>query len=753
MNEILQLKGHFEQRKNDSRPKAANIPKNSEVNIDHLINLKNNLKEINNFWNNETLSIKPLVSVHYNDIIAKSNRIKGILDSSSQKNNNSIVGAKYSHHNGIKHIITHCVERKIIIDAIKKIERVINIIENHFGKCISHDDINEINKNKYTDYFSREDYSISKTRFVNIVVDAYYVEKFSVEKNTSQFDNNSIITIYDTGVKTEEIFKQLDIEFLNVKSIDETTLLLTPDQFNLLKTKAPYLISMAVSDISKLELEEVNEFKKITHKISDPTNEPTIGVIDTMFDNRVYFSKWVEFKNMLDPNIELNEEDFQHGTMVSSIIVDGSNINPELNDGCGHFKVRHFGVAKSGYSSSFTILRLIKEIVETNKDIKVWNLSLGSSMEIDSNFISPEAAILDKIQYENNVIFVVAGTNKSVNANVKKIGAPADSINSLVVNSVSLENKPSEYSREGTVLSFFNKPDVSYYGGEGGEGSNRLKAYSPLGDVFVKGTSFAAPWIARKLAFLIEILGLSRELAKALIIDSASGWNDKLYSSNLIGYGVVPIHIDEIVKTPDDEIKFLINGISEKYDTYNYNIPIPEYKEKQPYISKATLCYFPKCSRNQGVDYTNTEMDIHFGRLTKTKTGSIKINSINENRQSDKDRLVLYEGTARKVYRKWDNIKHIRETLLTPTGKKRKLKEKQNNGLWGISIKTKERLNSGDGENLQFGLVVTLKEINGVNRIEEFIQQCLFRGWIVNRIDIENRIDIYNLSEETIEFK
>ena len=510
---------------------------------------------------------------------------------------------------------------------------------------------------------------------------------------------------------------------------------------------------MAVSDISKLELEEVNEFKKITHKIPAPTNEPTIGVIDTMFDNRVYFSKWVDFKNMLDPNIELNEEDFKHGTMVSSIIVDGSNINPELNDGCGRFKVRHFGVAKSGYSSSFTILRLIKEIVETNKDIKVWNLSLGSSMEIDSNFISPEAAILDKIQYENNIIFVVSGTNKSVNTEVKKIGAPADSINSLVVNSVTLENKPSKYSREGTVLSFFNKPDVSYYGGEGADGSNCLKAHSPLGDVFVKGTSFAAPWIARKLAFLIEILGLSRELAKALIIDSASGWNDKFYSSNLIGYGVVPIHIDEIVKTPDDEIKFLINGISEKYDTYNYNIPIPEFKEKQPYISKATLCYFPKCSRNQGVDYTNTEMDIHFGRLTKTKSGSIKIKSINENRQSDKDRLVLYEGTARKLYRKWDNIKHIRENLLTPSGKKRKLKEKQNNGLWGISIKTKERLNSGDGENLQFGLVVTLKEINGVNRIEEFIQQCLFRGWIVNRIDIENRIDIYNLSEETIEFK
>jgi len=42
----------------------------------------------------------------------------------------------------------------------------------------------------------------------------------------------------------------------------------------------------------------------------------------------------------------------------------------------------------------------------------VWNLSLGSAMEIDPNFISPEAAELDRIQCEYDVIFVVAGTNK-----------------------------------------------------------------------------------------------------------------------------------------------------------------------------------------------------------------------------------------------------------------------------------------------------------------------------------------------------
>lgn len=57
-----------------------------------------------------------------------------------------------------------------------------------------------------------------------------------------------------------------------------------------------------------------------------------------------------------------------------------------------------------------------------------------------------------------------------------------------------------------------------------------------------------------------------------------------------------------------------------------------------------------------------------------------------------------------------------------------------------------------NGRGLQFGVVVTLKEINGVNRIDEFIKMCMIRGWVVNQIDIENQLDIYARAEEDIEF-
>lgn len=102
-----------------------------------------------------------------------------------------------------------------------------------------------------------------------------------------------------------------------------------------------------------------------------------------------------------------------------------------------------------------------------------------------------------------------------------------------------------------------------------------------------------------------------------------------------------------------------------------------------------------------------------------------------------------------RLYRKWDNVKHIRQNIKTIKGRNKKAKNKIGNGLWGISVKIKERLN---GKDLKFGVIVTLREVSVINRIQECIQQCHFRGWIVSRIDVENRIDLYNKVEEEIVF-
>lgn len=109
------------------------------------------------------------------------------------------------------------------------------------------------------------------------------------------------------------------------------------------------------------------------------------------------------------------------------------------------------------------------------------------------------------------------------------------------------------------------------------------------------------------------------------------------------------------------------------------------YNGKYPYVAKVTLCYFPKCSRNQGVDYTNTELDLYFGRIDDKG----KIKSIDNNIQSiENESSYLYEEDARKIFRKWDNIKNKTEKLsLRAQGKK-----VYSNELWGMSIKTKRKI-------------------------------------------------------------
>lgn len=741
MNSILQLKGQFEHNSGKTRGSKRNIPVCKFVESAHILDLINDLRSLQNYWSEHTLIKGALISVYYTSVIAKSNRIQGLLCRGSSNPNDSIRGAKFAGEAPhIQHVFTYYVGLDIIAKSIARLITVKEIVDSDYNGKITHEDIADIN-NRHKQY--KHSARLAKTNFINVVVDAFYVQKFSVDFAEADENEEAIITLYRTDVKTEDVFRAIGIDYLNAKQIDENTVLLRPDEIARLKENAPYLIAMKVRDLREMPPEESIAGATSIVQIPAPRQEPVIGVIDTPFCKDVYFKDWVSYENMLGDGIELDVRDYTHGTEVSSIIVDGPTINPMLDDGCGRFRVKHFGVAKSGRFSSYSILKSIRRAVSQNRDIKVWNLSLGSILPIKPNYISPEAAELDKIQSEFDVVFVIAGTNGNSNQKPIPIGAPADSLNSLIVNSVTLEGSPASYHRVGPVLSFFHKPDVSYYGGDNGQ---PMHVCTPTGEGFVKGTSFSAPWIARKMAYLICTLGFSREVAKALIIDAAAGWNRRDGASCSIGYGVVPQRIENIIKTSDDEIRFVMTGTTDAFETYTYKIPVPIYKGKQPFYARATLCYFPKCMRDQGVDYTSTEMDIHFGRVVEKK-GKASISSINSNSQGDEGGKHLYEPEARQLYRKWDNVKLISEEL-----KDRAVPRKvYGAGTWGLSIKTKERLKEKNGRGLSFGVVVTLKEMYGENRIDDFIKLCMMRGWIVNRIDIENQIDIYNKAEEEIE--
>ena len=351
MNNILHLRGDFEQGKASGRPGPANLPKNGYVTIEHIDNLKRELIELKQFWSSETYLSGALISVHYIDIIAKSRRIKSLLSKGGKKPNDTMVGAKFSDGKP-KHIITHYVPIDFIDDTINKLSIVTKIITILFDGNINQSQLEIINK-KDTKWKNKE---ISKSVFAQTVVDCYYVEKFNIPSNDDNESDNVIVNLYKTDESIEKVLQKIGIDVLSTRIMGETVLLF-PDQIELLKSKAPYLIAMITSDISKIEpinKQEVSIEGQMI--IPNPKNEPTIGVIDTLFDERVYFSKWVDNHTLIPEEI-IDFEDYEHGTMVDSIIVDGPNINPELDDGCGRFKVRHFGVTKATEMSSFSILR------------------------------------------------------------------------------------------------------------------------------------------------------------------------------------------------------------------------------------------------------------------------------------------------------------------------------------------------------------------------------------------------------------
>lgn len=744
MNNVLELKGkRFIQASKTGSGGGASMNSKKIVTREQLLRLIERISQIKEFWKQEKRPFEGiLISVHYNKIVAKSNRIAGLFK--GKDSNYAIVGAKFNKEK-TKHIITYFLDMEDLDKSIELLLKTSDIIKVKFQNGIdkvTFDDRKKIDKIPFSKF------SITKSTFKQVIADVSYIEDFEVEMATRQL-KQSIITLYNTHTDTKMLFENIGIDILKSRILDNQTVFLDENQLQILFEKAPYLVSMATEDLSELSPEDfIQEYQQGTLYMPSPTIEPTVGVIDMLFDKRVYFGEWVEYHDMVDDNLPKNPDDYRHGTAVDSIIVDGARLNPWLDDGCGRFRVRHFGVAIGSKFSSFTITKQIKEIIANNKDIKVWNISLGSNQEVNDNFISAEGAILDKIQYENDVIFVVAGTNKP-SADIEKIGSPADSINSMVVNAVTQNGLSTKYARRGLALSFFAKPDVSYYGGSE---EKYIKVCEPLGEANVAGTSFAAPWIARKLSYLMDILGLNREVAKAMIIDAARDWNEKPTPEEvaLYGHGIVPIKIDDIVHTKEDEIKFLVYDVSEKWNTYNYYFPVPIKDDKYPYIARATMCYFPMCDRTQGVDYTNTELNLHFGRINnKGKIEDIKGDKQNQDVILDNEKYFLLEGEARERFRKWDNVKYIAER---PKNKMMP-KKSYDNKNWGMEIKTNNRLDPKDGIGIRFGVVVTLKEINGVNRIDEFIKNCTLNGWLVNKIDVQTRVDINKKVNEDIEFE
>lgn len=131
--------------------------------------LINKLQQVYNFWKNERRPFDSvLVSVYYNKIVAKSNRIAGLFR--GKKSNTAIVGSKFN-DTKTKHIITYCLSIDELAASIDNLITVTKILSDHFDNGLPK---NVFDNRTVMDRVNFKKYELSKSMFKQIVADISY---------------------------------------------------------------------------------------------------------------------------------------------------------------------------------------------------------------------------------------------------------------------------------------------------------------------------------------------------------------------------------------------------------------------------------------------------------------------------------------------------------------------------------------------------------------------------------------------------
>lgn len=421
----------------------------------------------------------------------------------------------------------------------------------------------------------------------------------------------------------------------------------------------------------------------------------TIGILDNGVAPIPHLEPWISQERWtVYPESSINPI---HGTFVAGVALYGDVC--EEKDWVGHRGIKIFDATvfpdkdKEGLEED-ELIENIREAISTNHEkIKIWNLSISVTRDINDNKFSDFAIALDAIQDQFNVLICKsAGNCKNFLANKPKgrIHQGADSVRSLVVGSIAHEkgefdfseiDNPSPFSRIGPGPEYIIKPEVSHYGGnagidsEGNLSTTGVKSFSMDGSLSsAVGTSYSTPRITALAAGLYQELneGFDPLLLKALIVHSAS------YSKNLkvpvtertkqLGFGVPGTIKDIIYNAPYEATLILRDSLvkGELIDIMDF--PMPSTLIKDGFFTGqiiATLVYDPILDLTQGVEYCQSNIDVKFGSYDeKTERDVGKRNILNPvGRQGTQNLLLGSLYSKSKMKDKTDDFA-LRERLL-----------------------------------------------------------------------------------------
>lgn len=493
---------------------------------------------------------------------------------------------------------------------------------------------------------------------------------------------------------------------------------------------------------------------------------PLVGVIDSgVCPKSQLLAPWIAARETFVPQ---GEEDYSHGTMVAGLICNSKALNhndPRFPS--SQAKIIDVNIfPKNSSVLEDEIASAIETVVPKYRDVKVWNLSLGSANPVDPTCFSDLALFLDEMHDQYGCLFVIASGNQTDpncwptsrgTFNTDRISSPADSSKSLTVGSIAHKDtastlarchESSPFSRIGPGPGFIPKPEVVHYGGNnskaGGYAQTGVLSLGPEDMIYESvGTSFATPIVSSQAGEIFHYLKSSEkvegtpETIKAILIHSALMGSPHISAKTINYYGFgKPGHIEDSLFCDDHSITMLME-VDVRHGGFEFErFPFPMapclFNNDNKFQGEIliTLVYSPIVDKNYASEYCRTNVDVGFGSYILGEDGKRKFSS--KVPAAPKEINQMYEKVRIENGFKWSPVKAYHKIF--PRGVD--IKE------WRLRMKVTRRAEEDMPDKPQKAtLLFTVRSLDAQASVyNETVRAMNQAGWVVTDINLHLKI-------------
>src|SRR5579859_4911432 len=322
-----------------------------------------------------------------------------------------------------------------------------------------------------------------------------------------------------------------------------------------------------------------------------------VAIFDGGVPSDANLDRWVNRKRT--PKLAAPNPNAQaHGLGVTSAVLFGP-----LKEGKQlaqpYAKVDHYRVIDEDTADPegnyYDLLDRITSVLSQKKYDFV-NLSLGPEVSFDDNEVHLWTLKLDQLFADGHTFVSVAAGNTGADdlpSGAARVQSPSDGVNILGVgacNSVGDKWKRAEYSSLGPGRSpGVMKPDVLAFGGCKEEPFWMLDNNKPGFTRADAGTSFSSPLALRTAIGVRAHLGpvIQPVALKALLVHHSE---DQKHSSHEVGWGCIPLEIDDLITSGPGVAHILYQGTLEPGKYVRVRIPVPSAPMQGMVTISATFC-------------------------------------------------------------------------------------------------------------------------------------------------------------------